>query len=647
MWGYADNDLIFYRKLIGTAQKHPGSCDAVWLLIPMGGLKMEHHYKFIEAIKPIVSELRTGGIKVSLQCASLASDGSSLFGKELYQDIFDGDQTMTLYCWRNERVKEYFSEVLELYARELKPDVIWPDDDMGIRIFGQFPRCLCENCIAKFNEQHGYHYSKDELVQKINEDLNIREQFVNFSYEGIAEYAYRLAKAISRGSPSTIMGQQHGDYTGLSSLLASDAYMRAGGAKVMSRSGAGAYSDREPKQLPYKARQIEWQLARLPEYVTDRCPEVENYPHIWFSKSAYGTCLESTLHLAQGFNFLSYSAIPRQQEDFSFAETLFRELSRHRNYWDALEKDNRATVRAGAQFYFPENYWNLKHSNWHNVNPNGFAGYSDIGLPVTYQKQNDPVYILDGRFAACLSGDEIKFLTAKSVMTDAETLEILNNRGFGGLTGASAVPYAKDIPCFEAIPGILFTDHIVNAELTVKGFECMFGGAEKTYRIENNAHTEPLAVYGTRGLLGCECTQSNANQTVSDAVINTPSGGKWVVFGYAPWSENLSFQRRKQIIAAYKYIGGEITVLIEEPNRIELYPRKNIGDKIKNVTLLNTGIEKAEDLTLIINRPVGKKFMYMDADKEIELSAGFDGNGYAYVNLPLMDGWSAGTVFIS
>ncbi|MDR1093576.1 MAG: hypothetical protein LBL66_05450 [Clostridiales bacterium] len=642
VWAFADGDLQYYREWIKAAVRYPGSCDAVWLVIPPGALKMSDHEKYIAALKPIAAELRAAGIGVSLQCGSLGADCSVLYGKDLYRDIFPGDITMTLYCWRNERVRGYFAGVLELYARELRPDAVWPDDDMGIRIWGQPPRCMCPSCLEKFNKKYGCSFDADGLTKEMETDLAVRERFVEFSYEGLAEYAEILARAVYKGHPDAVMGQQHGDYNGQSPLRALDAYMRAGGKEAYSRSGAGAYSDRAPMELLAKARALEWQLARLPEYVTRRCPEVENFPHVYYSKSAYGTCLESTLYLAQGFNFLSYSAIPRRQENRFFRDGLFRELSRHRKYWERLEEGGRGAVRAGAQIYVPKNYWNAIRADWYNVMPNAAMPYSNIGLPATYQEQTDPAYILDGRLAECLSEDEIRYLASRPVLTDAETLEVLSARGFGGLLNASAEPYGKDISAFEGIPGVLFTEHPVNAGLTVRCYGGMFG--ERAFRITGDA--EPLSVYGARGLLGCTAAAETERRAVADAIVNTALGGKWAVFGYVPWSENLSFERRGQIFNAYAYIGGKCAAFIAEPNRVEIFPRIDRDGKTANVTLLNASIEKTGALTLQIERPAGDKFVYMDAGREIELKSG-TGNGRAFVKLPKMGGWSAGTVFVS
>ena len=646
LWNLADSDTEYYQKFIEVIKNNPGSCDAVWALIPPGSIKMEDHLKFIGAFKPVMEMLKAAGVGVSLQCSCLFSDGSARYGKDLYRDVFFGDQTMTLYCWRNQRAREYFTAVLELYAQELKPEAIWFEDDMGVRIYNQFPRCLCASCLEKFNARHGYHYTKDALKIAIAKDIDLRNEFIEFSYEGLAEYAYLLAKAVYKGNPETAAGQMHGDYYGDSTLRVFAAYKRAGITKIMSRCGAGAYNDREPKNLPAKARQIDWQLARLPGYVTHKCPEVENYPHVWYSKSAYGTCLESTLHLAQGFDFLSYSAVPHRQDGMHMTEALFSELSRHKNYWDKLEKSNMGTTRAGARIFVPKNYWNTLRDDWYNVNPDGFAGYASAGLPVTYQEHAGQVIILNGKFADCLSRDEVEFLSKMPVITDGKTLEVLNKKGYGSLIGANAAPYAEDNPVFEGIPGVLFTGHAVNAEISVSGFMGMFGGTENTYRILENDSVEPLTLYGTFGIFGCSDVKA-LEGIVGDAVCNTPAGGKWAVFGYAPWTEDMSFERRKQLFAAYAYIGGEIPAYINEPNRMELYPRRDKDGLIKNVTVLNASIEKTGTLELTINKPAGDAFLYMDAGRTVELIAKADGTGRVCVDLPAMDGWSAGTVFVS
>ena len=642
MWNYADSSLEYYRELIAMIRKYPGSCDAVWLFIPPGSLKMTYHEKHIDALKPIVAALRAAGIGVSFQADVCVADHSEMYGRTFYRDISPEGRSNGLYCWRDENAIKYLSDVLELYAREIKPDVVWFDDPLGIRLWGQPPRCLCPFCLKMFNEKYGFSLSKEELERQITNDLAVRERFVEFSYEGLSAYAGKLARAVYKGSPSTAMGQQHGDYYGKSYLRILESYKHAGGREVLSRSGAGAYSDRAPLDILNKARQIEWQLSTLPDYVTGRCPEVENYPHVWYSKSAYGTCLESTLHLAQGFNFLSFSALPRRQEEMDFADSLFKELSRHRQYWEILEKDGRTSTRAGAQIYVPENYWNTRREDWYNVSPANVI-YPVTGFPLTYTKQDTPVYVLDSRFAESLSKEEVEYLAGNPVITDAKTLEVLSGKGYGTLFRATAKQYTEH----DAI-GVLFTDHQVNSGLTVPGFEASGFEATGDLKYQIEGALEPLTVYGSRGLLGCSPTSPawKAASSVADAVVYTSLGGKWAVFGYVPWSYDISFQRRKQFFAVYEYIGGRWPAVIEAPNRIELFPRVRKDGATANITLLNASIEKTEGLSLRVDRPAGDTFVYMDAYRRMVLKAQRE-NGRTYVELPPMDGWSAGTVFIT
>lgn len=639
LWGNNEQDANYFREFIRLAKKHPGSCDRVWFSLPHGFFTAEFLDKNINALIPIVKELREAKIGVSLQAGIMAkhsSNGLRAASPEDYLPL-EIDGTGIGCCPRDKKFIEYQRELVRRYASAIKPDALWPDDDMGIRFVFAEPRCTCKDCMREFNLRHGYSFTKETLERAMVDDLDVREKFLEFAYEGLAGVAYEMAISAKEACPDMKMALQHGDYNGDSMKHVFAAYERAGQTEMCSRSGAGAYSDRTPMDILEKARQLEWQLSLLPGTVTERLPEIENYPHVYYGKTMHGVCLESTLYLAEGFNSLSYSAIPRVQEDFEYVEKYFSSLSKYRPYWEKLISQNKNTMRSGAEIYLPENYWNKKIPEWYKYTPASAFSNFRMGLATTFTKQERPVYLLDSGVAECLGRDEVEKLASRPTLTSGKAIKILCDRGFSDIIGACAVPYE-----YGNSRGVYFTEHPVNSGLTVPSFTTSpFEGWEQ-YILSGNI--DPLTYYGSYNYIGDNEREYIERDKIADGIVTTSRGAKWAVFGYAAFTEYMSANRRSQIIKAYEYIGGVLPAVIYEKSFMELLPRSDKCGKTKSVTLVNCSIERSDEHILRINNPASNRFVFMNADGRSELLAELY-DGYALVKLPRFDAWSVGTVF--
>jgi len=81
----------------------------------------------------------------------------------------------------------------------------------------------------------------------------------------------------------------------------------------------------------------------------------------------------------------------------------------------------------------------------------------EIGLPAAYGPDGAAVTLLFSQSVATMSDDEIRQVLAGAVYMDAETLDTLNRRGFGELTGMT-VEKALYEDCIEEL-----TAHPLNA----------------------------------------------------------------------------------------------------------------------------------------------------------------------------------------
>src|SRR5690606_17950228 len=91
----------------------------------------------------------------------------------------------------------------------------------------------------------------------------------------------------------------------------------------------------------------------------------------------------------------------------------------------------------------------------------------DIGLPASYSRESSPVVILAKDDIYALPKQEIENILSRGVYMDAETLQQLNDKGHGNLTGFEVVGSASADRIEK------FTTHPLNGD---------FGGRERDNR---------------------------------------------------------------------------------------------------------------------------------------------------------------------
>jgi len=98
-----------------------------------------------------------------------------------------------------------------------------------------------------------------------------------------------------------------------------------------------------------KGYEIARQVARLPECVGQVCPEIENFTHNAFGKTAHGMAVESSLDLALGCNSLSYALLCSGHEPMAWYETLLAKIVRYRPFWERYVHFNVGTAPGGLE----------------------------------------------------------------------------------------------------------------------------------------------------------------------------------------------------------------------------------------------------------------------------------------------------------
>lgn len=657
-------DKKFYEEIVAAIAENPGSCDEVWLCNLFGKPTLKKSEEYIEEMLLPVAELfRSKGVTVSLQIPETIgqrepdgrTDFSGMPPQATYTVNADGETEKGRYCVRNKYFREYYRSLCRLYCEKLHPAAIYFDDDLRVRDWGKAPRCMCPSCLAEFNGKYGYRFTREELAAALKEDFNVRERFLQYSYEGVSEFCGELAAACLEGYPEVRVGMQHGGYSGELNRYCFEKIKEAGAKKTGSRSGAGAYCDKNPWEIADKLNEIEYQLVRLPDFVQERCTEIEGWPHTYYNKTPRGFVLEGILGLAQGFNRISYASVGVNDETDMFRE-LCRRLSLNRPYLEALNRANADTRRTGFTCFVPERYYETTGEDWYNTGLSGARygrNWFPFGLPVTYDTHASVGYLLLEEYAELLTDEEIETLLRRPVITTGNAIAALEKRGgkIKEKLGVSAIA-VNGGGC---------------AELMADGGRFVgtaYGGAYTKL----TGNIKALSYY----VLRCYRNLSEEDtvcEGVASAIAVTAYGAKWFVTGYAPKETEISSDKRNLILRAADEICGGLPAYIAETSRLCLYPKADGQGRTTSVTLLNSSIEEAESVELRVKNPCGQKAVWYEMDgapEELptqkdggfilttyfesaiiptELSVQKDGD-FMTIRLPKLAAWSAGTVFI-
>ena len=645
----------YIDEFIRLVKKNEGCCDEVWLSSLYGFPPLEKHEEAADLLAVSCEKLRANGIKVSLQISNTIGHGayisyrdcSALVGENSAAEKMvgiDGEVADYCFCWNGKNFREYIIKSVLAYAK-INPDNVWLDDD--IRVFNHSPvslGCFCDDCIAEFNAQYRHGFSREQLKEKIfYSDLKIRKEYVEFTKRSLGDFVFTLCKAFHEKCPDASFGYQYGDLK--TELLFGSEFIfenmyKASGKKPKARPGGGNYNDYAPMLIVNKCMHINYLNANLPDYVEVKCPEIENTPDVVFGKSISGTCLETALYLAYGNNDMSYAAMMRSYEPFSFYDDLLSELSRQRNYYELLVRLNENTFQSGLRYILAKSNAEKKldsdESGFHDNVYMKLNGFSRIAVPVSFERGD--VYLLDNVNASILNDAELKALLSENVIMDAEAFAIVNSKLNASDVTVERLDEGLSLRVDERV-----TPHPVNANAFCKRWApSCWTGVLKPCVLHNTENAEIISEY----FMSNDPTQKIG---VATCIVGV-NGRKWAIFADDLWNCTISMDKREQIINVANHLSeNAVKVRVSSFHQGILMPRENENGEITSVSFFNytPGEEKA--IIFNVKRAAGKKVFFAsqgqkkDRDK-IELKPVFSGDCLT-VTVDRLAAYSVGTVF--
>ena len=647
------------QELIDAILRHDKSCDIVWFSTLYGYPPLSVHREETEKIKISAEMFRKAGIGVSMQIANTLGHGEYMKESDcsglVYNDSpvehmvgANGETAGYSFCWRGKHFRDYIEKTVKIYA-EVKPDVIWIDDD--IRADYHLPAdygCFCSDCISEFNKIYGSNFDRETLVHEINYgNIAWREHYINFCREGLADFVSFITRTVKEISPETKIGIQyahHCNYMGNNDNYLLDAIKEAGGDVPQVRPGGGYYNDKSPLGQFSKTMRLACTNSLLPDYVKVKKAEIENIPDVVYGKSIGGTIIESTLHLASGCTGLTYATLMMDNELVPWHEKMLARFSEIRPYWEKLSDVSKNAYRSGLCIFKGEAAHLMPLSpddepfSWIDIIFENNIDLLTVGIPITHDQHKPTAYLLHHDMIAHLTDTDIEFLLSQPVLTDAESVVKLCKRGY---SDRFRLRFSEvSCPAYERL-----TEHAINGEDSGRKFteSSFFLAPMQKYTID--AYDDTTEVIAN--LYHNITSEPLGNSAVLTHTYGKDSqrAAKWAVFGYCIWNDVISSAKRNQILNAIDWLSPLPSKLISCEQTV-MIPSVDKNNKTVSVTVSSASIGETEELEILIRNPLGKKLTVMSTKHAAitPLSVFNDANELT-VTLPSLEPYEIVTVF--
>ncbi len=633
-----------FTGLLDLFDKYKGVTDEITLFTNTthAPLPLDEFKRRAEIYKKRMVQARERGYKAGINILTTIGHhnenlNNSLKGDYTYMTGINGDVSHGSFCPNDKNMREYIRNIYQIISNA-NPDYIWIDDDVR---FGHGPiglGCFCDNCLNIFREESGTKYSRESLKKAMNEGsveekLKLREAWLQHNRNTISRLFSLIEKTVHELKPAMPIGFMTGDrffegydFDNWERILAGPNH-----APVMWRPGGGYYNDSNTGELVGKSHDIGRQVSILPKEVIPVVSEIECFPYQRLKKAANIVALEASSHIAAGCTGAAFNVLSMYDEPLDEYEPLLVRLREARPFFDLMAKSLGRSSITGVQTFWNKNSFvtgNLVNGNWLSGG-NPLVGHDlyNIGLPACYANTGAQVTILGKDNIFALSKEEIIKLLSGGVYMDAETLQQLNDMGFGDLTGFE-VTGSENKDRIEK-----FSNHSLNGA---------FAGRERDNR---QSFWKSVAYSLRKTNENAQILSSLIDYTgieVSDCTSGTfenKLGGRICVAGYYPWTfmENLS--KSSQIKSVFRWLSKDkLSGYIASFHKINLWVREPENGRIA-LAFTNSSFDPAKNIVLMLKTDHKTIKIYdMECKETVIQSLKADGPYQKFI-IPFVDSW--------
>lgn len=543
----------------------------------------------------------------------------------------DGNVSMGSFCPDDPGFREYVRSVYRLVAAA-GPDYIWVDDD--VRLSGHMPvgeTCFCDRCVAGFAQATGTPYTRATLKEALHggsgeSRLAVRRAWLASNRAKIERLLALIEATVHEVRPGLPLGFMTGEryYEGYDFDSWARALAGPHEGPVYWRPGGGYYEDTWTGGLVGKSHEIGRQVSLLPPDVVCIESEIENFPYHRLRKAAHITVLEAASHMGAGCTGAAFNVLAGNNEPLDEFEPMVAKIHAARPFYDLAAKHLGRAIPVGLYVAWDKDAWAAADLGMHSQAP----AVWELGLPAAYSRQGAAVTLLFTQSVAAMSDEAIRQTLSGGVYMDAETLDALNRRGFGELTGMT-VENALHEDCIEEL-----TAHPLNGPFAGRQRDCR----QSFYHVPGhvlkltNPQAETLARLVDYG--GQEKTAT------SMALAENALGGRVVVCGYYPWSFLHNLSKSSQMKSIMRWLSrDQLPAYVNSFHKVNLWARAGQGDPM-SVALVNSSFDAAEGLDLVL-RTASDQITTFDMQGRATVVAAAETDGpYRHFTLPTVEPWS-------
>ncbi|MBQ2986751.1 MAG: hypothetical protein IJE23_04640 [Tyzzerella sp.] len=197
------------KNIVDFCKKH--KFDNVMLFINaeeynLGHMTCEEAKPWLAAMKRAKAAFVEAGITVSMnpwiEMGHLDRGRSLRPGQDFVTMCdYNGTESKMVACPMDENWITYFLEFYELLIREVKPEVVWIEDDFRFHNHGflEYGGCFCKHHMKAFNDKLGTNYTREEFVDRLfrkypNEA--VKRAFMEVNRECLSSLAEKIGKMV-------------------------------------------------------------------------------------------------------------------------------------------------------------------------------------------------------------------------------------------------------------------------------------------------------------------------------------------------------------------------------------------------------------------------------------------------------------------
>lgn len=567
---------------------------------------------------------------------------NSIVDPEKYTQVTDigGATSQGSLCPNDPDLVEEMRRRMQLMLDE-KPDYIWLDDD--IRLAGHMPvslTCFCDTCLAKFAKATGRKWTREQIAAaadsgSLEEKLAFRKAMLRHNRDTLNGLFCELGDYVHEQDPRMPLGFMTGDrfWEGYDFARWGDTLSGKTRAPVLWRPGGGFYEDSNTGALVDKSHAIGRQVSKLADHVVAIQSEIENFPYQQLKKSRNIVALEAAQHIAAGCTGAAFNVLSMYDEPLDEFEPLIARLHRARPFFDTMVRHLGRLRPVGVNVVWNEDLYaavGLEGGTWFS----GGAPFPDdemfdIGLPCAYDGKAAQVFVLTRGAIHVLGDDDLRAILSKGVYLDGPALDLLNERGFGKLTGFKTLRVDTVDRMTEFLPHPLNGPYAGRLCDNRQSFAWWMVPAYLLEKTDPGAESlARLLDYSWEPVHDCAM-----------GIFENELGGRVCVQGYYPFTYLQNLSRSAQLKSVMRWLSKEtLPGYVASYHKTNLWMRKSAGEK-PVAALTNASFDEALGVELLLRTESEKVRVWdMDNQSTVVESTGTDGPYRKFV-LPTIPPW--------